>query len=77
VTALNARAVTVYLWHNVAIALAFPLGDALGAWRLGDAGYFGVALVLLTLAAGGLGWVEDLAARRRPALLPAGLGSRR
>lgn len=71
VTVLNARAVTVYLWHNVAIALAFPLGDALGAWHVGDAGYFGLAVVLLVVAVGGLGWVEDLAAQRRPALLPS------
>jgi peptidoglycan-N-acetylglucosamine deacetylase len=71
VTVLNARAVTVYLWHNVAIALAFPLGDAVGVWHLGDAGYLALAVVLLTVAVGGLGWVEDLAARRRPALLPS------
>jgi hypothetical protein len=71
VTVLNARAVTVYLWHNVAIALAFPIGDVLGAWRLGDAGYFILALVLITVAVGALGWVEDLAAKRRPALLPS------
>jgi peptidoglycan-N-acetylglucosamine deacetylase len=70
VTVLNARAVTVYLWHNVAIALAFPLGDVVGAWHLGDAGYLALAVVLLTVAVGGLGWVEDLAARRRPALVP-------
>jgi peptidoglycan-N-acetylglucosamine deacetylase len=76
VTGLNARAVTVYLWHNVAIALAFPLGDAIGVWHLGDAGYFGMALVLLAIAVVGLGWVEDLAARRRPAVLPS-LATRR
>ena len=71
VTLLNSRAVTVYLWHNVAIALAFPFGDLVGAWRIGDLGYFGLALALLTVAVMGFGWVEDLAARRRPALLPS------
>jgi len=77
VTLLNSRAVTVYLWHNVAIALAFPLGDLVGAWRIGNVGYFGVALVLLTVAVVGLGWVEDLAAKRGPALLPRPLSTSR
>lgn len=71
VTVLNARAVTVYLWHNIAIALAFPIGDVLGAWRLGNAGYVVLAVVLIVVTVGALGWVEDLAARRRPALLPS------
>ncbi|WP_432825199.1 acyltransferase family protein [Dactylosporangium sp. CA-092794] len=74
VTLLNARAVTIYLWHNVAIALCFAVGDRLQVWKLGPAliqdGYFAVALVLLAVAVLALGWVEDVAARRRPALLP-------
>ncbi|MEV8515110.1 acyltransferase [Dactylosporangium sp. NPDC051484] len=70
VTVLNARAITVYLWHNAAIAVCFPIGDRLQAWRAGQFGYFAVALVLLTLVVAALGWVEDLAAKRRPALLP-------
>lgn len=70
VTLLNARAVTIYLWHTVAIALCFPVGDQLHAWRAGRSGYFAVALVLLALIVAALGWVEDLAAKRRPALLP-------
>jgi hypothetical protein len=76
VTVLNARAVTIYLWHNIAIALCFPIGDLLQVWQLGDTfthtGYFAVALVLLAVLVLALGWVEDLAARRRPALVPAG-----
>ena len=74
VNLLNARAVTIYLWHNIAIALSFPVGDYLQVWRVGDtlimAGYFAVALVLLAVAVAALGWVEDLAARRRVRLLP-------
>jgi hypothetical protein len=79
VTMLNSRAVTIYLWHNIAIALSFPLGDALHVWRLGDVldniGYFAVALALLAIVVLAVGWVEDVSARRRPRLLPTGRGS--
>lgn len=74
VNMLNARAVTIYLWHNIAIALAFPAGDYIQVWRVGDtlmmAGYFAVALILLAVLIVLLGWVEDLAARRRIRVLP-------
>ncbi|WP_432838756.1 acyltransferase family protein [Dactylosporangium sp. CA-092794] len=72
VTLINARAVTVYLWHNAAIAVCFPIGDRLHAWRAGQFGYFAVALALLAAVAVVLGWVEDLAAKRRPVLFPTG-----
>jgi peptidoglycan/LPS O-acetylase OafA/YrhL len=72
VTLLNSRAVTIYLWHNLAIGLAFPLGDLIGVWHLGDVGYLGVACLLILVAVLVFGWVEDVAARRRPALLPVG-----
>ncbi|HEY2194636.1 MAG TPA: glycosyltransferase [Actinomycetospora sp.] len=68
VTVINARAVTIYLWHNVAIALAAPLDARLG-WPSTGA-LIGTSLVLTTVLALGLGWVEDLAAGRRPALIP-------
>jgi hypothetical protein len=71
---VNGRAVTIYLWHNAAITLAFPAGDLLQVWRLGDpmmqAGYWAVALVLLAVAVLSLGWVEDLAAKRPVRLVP-------
>ncbi|MEV6927241.1 acyltransferase [Dactylosporangium sp. NPDC051485] len=73
VSVLNARAVTIYLWHNIAIALCFGVGDLLRVWQLGSwtqLGYFSVALVLLCVPVLVLGPVEDLAARRRPTLLP-------
>lgn len=75
VSLLNARAVTVYLWHNVAIAFCFVVGDLIQVWRLGDAaasqvGYLAVAVVLLLVPLVLVGWVEDVAARRRPRLLP-------
>ncbi|HEY2220734.1 glycosyltransferase [Actinomycetospora sp.] len=68
VTVINARAVSIYLWHNVAIALAIVVDDRLGwpsTWSL-----IGTSVVLTTVLALGLGWVEDLAAGRRPALIP-------
>jgi peptidoglycan/LPS O-acetylase OafA/YrhL len=73
VAVLNARAVTVYLWHNVMIAAAWPL---LGLVALGDLGVLDgpvtlAAVLLLTAGATAMvGWVEDLAARRRPRLWP-------
>ncbi|MET8351512.1 MULTISPECIES: hypothetical protein [unclassified Micromonospora] len=70
VTGLNSRALTIYLWHNAAIAVCFAVGDLLGVWRLGKLGYLVVALVLLTGLVLALGWIEDLSARRSPRLLP-------
>jgi peptidoglycan/LPS O-acetylase OafA/YrhL len=77
VTFVNARAVTIYLWHNIAIAVADALGGPLdlwrwGAWR-GDQLAFLLALVLTIFMAFAVGWVEDLAARRPPRLLPTNL----
>ncbi|MEH0844193.1 glycosyltransferase [Micromonospora sp. CPCC 205711] len=70
VTALNSRALTIYLWHNAAIAVSFVVGDLIGFWRLGKPGYLVVALVILSGLVLALGWVEDLSARRPPRLLP-------
>jgi hypothetical protein len=74
VTVVNARAVTVYLWHNVAIAGSFVVGEALDVWSFGDRSgdllCIAIAVGLVAAAALGLGWVEDLAARRRPQLVP-------
>lgn len=74
VALLNARAVTVYLWHNVAIAICFVVGDRFQVWRMGDlaeVGYFAVALLLLLIPLFLVGWMEDVAARRRPRLMPS------
>ncbi|MGW5669144.1 glycosyltransferase [Micromonospora sp. NPDC003776] len=70
VTGLNSRALTIYLWHNAAIAVCFPVGDLLGFWRVGTWGYLTVALVILGGVVLALGWIEDLSARRPPRLLP-------
>ncbi|MEW2291101.1 acyltransferase [Streptomyces sp. NPDC006743] len=78
VTVFNARAVTVYLWHEIALVLAVPLIDRLwdvpaferylpldSQWFL-----FGVGWVLICVFVLLCGWVEDVAARRRPRALP-------
>ncbi|MFC3502082.1 glycosyltransferase [Micromonospora krabiensis] len=69
VTWLNSRALTIYLWHNAAIAVCFVVGDRVDAWRLGKVGYLAVALLLLLAVVLLVGWVEDVSARRRPRLV--------
>ena len=80
VTVLNARALTIYLWHVPIIVVlthagedaGWPIRGALGiSWRLV------VVLAVLTLAMLALGWVEDLSAGRRPVLLPSDVVPRR
>ncbi|GAB7038171.1 acyltransferase [Catenuloplanes niger JCM 9533] len=74
VTVINARAVTIYLWHNVAITAALAANEVLELWDYGtvveEAGTFAIALVLLAGVVLALGWVEDVAARRPPRALP-------
>jgi peptidoglycan/LPS O-acetylase OafA/YrhL len=80
VTVLNSRALTVYLWHVpiiVAVTYAgedagWPVRGALGiGWRLAAVVALLAAVVLL------VGWVEDLAAGRRPTLVPGTVGPAR
>ncbi|GAA1755950.1 acyltransferase [Luedemannella helvata] len=75
VSAINARAVTIYLWHNIALSASEPVADKLDVWRFGDttgyALYVGVGAALLVIAVLALGWIEDVAARRRPRLIPS------
>ncbi|GGK91184.1 acyltransferase family protein [Mangrovihabitans endophyticus] len=81
VTLVNNRAVTVYLWHNIAIAAVWPvlavvhLDDLSGPW--GGPVDLVTALVLTAGAVLAFGWAEDLAARRRPRWWPAGDDPRR
>ncbi|MEU6162002.1 acyltransferase family protein [Streptomyces sp. NPDC047130] len=87
VTLSNNRAVTVYLWHNLLIMATFPLIDL--AYRLpfmqsaraesalestSDLWTFVLVWPLLGLAVLAFGWIEDVAARRRPRLWPATAG---
>jgi peptidoglycan/LPS O-acetylase OafA/YrhL len=70
---INARAVTIYLWHYPMITVA---GLLLAAVTLDDVGLWTNPLTLITVllltaaTIAALGWVEDLAAHRRPALWP-------
>ncbi|MFD3451988.1 acyltransferase [Streptomyces sp. NPDC058691] len=80
ISLLNSRAVTVYLWHCVALVLCEPLIDPLWSndffyghmqWLLRSQWFpLIVAIPLIALAILLFGWVEDVAARRRPRLFP-------
>jgi hypothetical protein len=78
VTLANNRAVTLYLWHNLLIALAFPLLGSVGVdGAVAAPAAFLLLLPLLALAVLAFGWVEDLAAGRRVRLWPTGRTRRR
>ncbi|TDU74962.1 acyltransferase [Streptomyces sp. KS 21] len=80
VSLLNARAVSVYLWHQVALVVAVPLIDPLWGvpfvyrnlqWLLASQWFtLLVAIPLVGLLVLTFGWVEDVAAKRSPRLLP-------
>ncbi|HEY0002995.1 MAG TPA: acyltransferase [Actinoplanes sp.] len=72
-TVVNARALTIYLWHVPMIVAVVRLAEATGlpvqgwvgiTWRLA------VVAVLLAIVVLLVGWVEDVAAGRRPTLVP-------
>ncbi|MPY63404.1 acyltransferase family protein [Streptomyces spongiae] len=78
VTIFNARAVTLYLWHEVALVLAVPLIDQFwnvpafetylpleSQWFM-----FGIGWILIVGFILLCGWVEDVAAKKKPRLLP-------
>ncbi len=89
VTLSNNRAVTIYLWHNLLIMATVPILDHLyelpfmqserGTAAL-DSTYmiwmFFLVWPLIGLMVMAVGWVEDLAAKRRPRLWPNGTGKR-
>jgi hypothetical protein len=78
VSVFNARAVTIYLWHEVALVISVPLIDLMWQVRAFELSLpldsmwfqFGVAWVLIAVAVILFGWVEDVAARRKPRLWP-------
>ncbi|MGY1500241.1 acyltransferase family protein [Streptomyces sp. QTS52] len=78
VTIFNARAVTLYLWHEIALILAVPLIDQFwnvpafekylpleSQWFMFGVGWILIAVFILLC-----GWVEDVAAKKKPKLLP-------
>jgi hypothetical protein len=71
VAVINARAVTIYIWHDVAIAVIAMFLHAVHA-HVAHVAELPAVLLLTGLAVLAFGWVEDLAARRRPVLLPRG-----
>ncbi|MFJ9565585.1 acyltransferase [Streptomyces fuscichromogenes] len=78
VTIFNARAVTIYLWHEIALVLAVPLIDqmwnvpAFEKWLPLESQWFmfGVGWILIAVFIVLCGWVEDVAAKKKPKLLP-------
>ncbi|MEU7905197.1 acyltransferase [Actinoplanes sp. NPDC049118] len=75
VTILNARALTIYLWHVPIIVAVTRIGETHGLPVRGPVGIgwrFAVIVALVTLAVLLFGWVEDFAAGRLPVLVPGG-----
>jgi peptidoglycan/LPS O-acetylase OafA/YrhL len=78
VTIFNARAVTIYLWHEIALILAVPLIDrfwnvpAFEKWLPLDSQWFlfGIGWILIAGFVLACGWVEDVAGKKKPTLLP-------
>jgi hypothetical protein len=80
ISLLNARAVSVYLWHNTALVLSIPIIDQLwnvdflfnhAQWLLRSHWFpLMVALPLIGLLVLSFGWMEDVAAKRSPRLFP-------
>ncbi|WP_422773724.1 acyltransferase family protein [Plantactinospora sp. WMMC1484] len=75
VTVVNSRALTIYLWHMPFVIAVDALLSGLGlahSSALGLAARLAAVAVLVAGAVMLFGWVEDLAARRPPCLLPGG-----
>ncbi|MEU6539343.1 acyltransferase [Streptomyces sp. NPDC047000] len=85
ITLSNNRAVTIYLWHNMLIMATVPIIDRAydlpfmqsdSAVAALDSSYtlwmFLLVWPLIALAVLTFGWIEDLAAKRRPRLWPDG-----
>ena len=73
VEAVNRRALTIYLWHEAAITFVRLVAGWTGLVLVGgyhDWVQLGLVFSLVIVVVLALGWVEDLAARRRPQLLP-------
>lgn len=73
VTVLNRRALTIYLWHMSFVVALTPLVDVVG-WSHQNLLGLAIRVMLVFLLVGVVtllvGWVEDIAARRPPELIP-------
>ncbi|SHN26294.1 acyltransferase family protein [Cryptosporangium aurantiacum] len=71
ITIFNSRAVTIFLWHGIALAIAVNVFSQIGVyqWYI----WFPFGWVLIGAAVLLFGWIEDVAARRKPELLPGGV----
>jgi peptidoglycan/LPS O-acetylase OafA/YrhL len=67
---INARAVTIYIWHDAAVVVTAKLVH-LTRLHVTHLAQLPAVLVLTAVATFAFGWVEDLAAGRRPGFLPA------
>ncbi|MET0627223.1 MAG: serine hydrolase [Acidimicrobiia bacterium] len=79
VSALSRRSFTIYLWHTLVIFAVLEFLEQRGSavpW-LNDLVYPVLVIVGLVAVTAAVGWIEDVAARRRPALAPVPLPSRR
>jgi peptidoglycan/LPS O-acetylase OafA/YrhL len=77
ITVINFRAMTIYLWGNVAIFLAAAAVSSAWMPRIftvnsvtAGLSQFLLALVVIAVAVLAVGWVEDIAAQRTPRLNP-------
>jgi hypothetical protein len=76
IATLNARAVTIYVWHLPVLFAAGTLVATLSGLdplsnALGKTLSIALGTVILAIVVASTGWIEDLAAKRRPALIPA------
>lgn len=74
--AVNRRAMTIYIWGNLAIWLSLAAMERFGIYEtLPELWWPFTSLVLTLLVLAvivlAIGWVEDIAARRQPQLIPA------
>ncbi|WP_405090811.1 acyltransferase [Micromonospora sp. NBC_01392] len=73
VTVVNRRALTVYLWHMPFVVALTPLVGVVGWSPRDPVGLWlrvGLVFVLVGVVTLLVGWVEDVAARRTPELVP-------
>ena len=80
VTLINNRAVTIYLWHTLLLSFTYTIVDLLWnfdligenlPWLLDSQWTIFVGMwLLLAIVFLAVGWVEDVAAKRRPRLWP-------